>query len=162
VERAVPLHDCPDVHALCLWALERYELKFTGRPLPPDFREEALQYLVLTTVGLAARYDPDRNDSFEKWARVILPLRVVDWARTLVTRRRWQYSHTTVEVDGAAPASLDYDPGYGSLAESLAAPEWDPTADRDPDHPLGLLSTPGSDEAWRPHVRSDRLPQGTS
>jgi hypothetical protein len=79
--RRYPLHDVRDVETFARRTLRWWLAKHDAFMQPAEF-EDAVGWLIGETWILADRYDAARGLSFERFARPLLRMRVVDWLRS--------------------------------------------------------------------------------
>jgi hypothetical protein len=115
-----PLHDVPDVEALCARAARNWTTKTETR-LTPDDLESLVAFLIAATWRMSERYDPARSTSFKAVVIGRLGNRCVDWLRTHRGRTRWQFSGHTYEREIPRTVSLDADGGDGPLGELVGS-----------------------------------------
>jgi hypothetical protein len=131
------LHDVVDVEKFCGRILDD-QLRAFGIRLRSHDDEDAVAYLIGQTWELSLRYDPAHGQSFSKFARAQLRLRVVDWLRKKLGRTNWSQSDRGVvkrarrevlSLDRFVDETRELDGGIG--AGTLDSPRGcDPTLGR--------------------------------
>ena len=136
------LHDIRDTEAFAQRIIQRSPLRITG-----DQHEDALTYLIEEVWILSLRWNPQRSESFARYAGHLAGLRLVDWHR----QRNGQHYRS-----GNTP------PHHTPLDRAHTGSDLDPATDS-PTHLMRLLrNRAGTPPQGHPqnHQRLARTAQG--
>jgi RNA polymerase sigma factor (sigma-70 family) len=153
------LHDIQDVEAFCTRIAE------TRRQHNPHDHEDLTAYLIEECYFLSTRYQPG-GITFSTYARTTLTRRITDWLRQrhvdtrYPSNTQWSFdSYERLNTEQGVHGSDTTRKQRNELNRALPQTHRDPAAHGNPHDLVRTLRTRSSDEAWRPHIRSQTLPR---